>query len=102
MAVTKIKFSPSINIIRDNNYEFNYISTQNSRKIFTDVLNDISVGIKSHVIIGAYGTGKSSFLLAFKQTLEKRIIHFKGYQKLLNSIPDFEFLTIVGESASLE
>lgn len=102
MAVTKIKFSPSINIVRDRNYEFNYISTPNANNTFSAILNDLLTGTKAHVIIGAYGTGKSSFLLAFKQTLEKSFLHFKEHSKLLNSIPNYEFISIVGEYASLE
>jgi len=102
MAATKIKFSPSINIIRDSEYIFNYIPTPNAIQAFNNILNDSSVGIKSHALIGAYGSGKSSFLLALKQTLEGSFVHFKGYQKLLNSIPDYHFLTIVGEGTSFE
>ena len=102
MATTKIKFSPSINIIRDNDYEFNYIPTLNAAQAFSSILNDATLGIKSHVLIGAYGTGKSSFLLALKQTLEKTNIHFKGYQKVLNGTPSFEFISIVGEYGSFE
>lgn len=102
MGTTKIKFSPSINIVRDNNYSFNYIPTKNAGYAFNTLLNDTIVGIKSHVLIGAYGTGKSSFLLALKQTLEGTNVHFKGFAKLLNSIPNYEFISIVGEYASFE
>jgi hypothetical protein len=102
MATTKIKYSPSINIIRDNDYVFDYIVTQNATNTFTSILNDTLVGTKSHVLIGAFGTGKSSFLLSLKQTLEGKHVHFKGHQKLLNSIPKYEFLSIVGEYASFE
>ena len=102
MAATKIKFSPSINLVRDSEYEFNYIATPNASNVFTSILNDINVGTKAHVVIGAYGTGKSSFLLAFKQTLKKSFIHFKGHTKLLNSVPNYEFISFVGEYTSLE
>jgi hypothetical protein len=102
MATTKIKYSPSVNIIRDSNYVFNYIPTLNAVRSFTTILNDALVGIKSHVLIGAFGTGKSSFLLSFKQTLEGTHQHFKGHQKLLNSIPNYEFISVVGEYASFE
>ncbi|MEO6719327.1 MAG: hypothetical protein ABIN67_03135 [Ferruginibacter sp.] len=102
MAATKIKFSPSINILRDSDYEFNYILTPNASDTFSGILNAVLTGTKAHVIIGAYGTGKSSFLLAFKQTFEKSYIHFKDHSKLLNSVPNYEFVSIVGEYASLE
>lgn len=102
MIVTKIKYSPSVNIIRDSSYSFNYIPTPNAELAFNSILNDVLVGIKSHVLIGAFGTGKSSFLLALKQTLEGSSIHFKEYQKLRNPIPDYDFLSIVGEFGSFE
>jgi hypothetical protein len=102
MAAIKVKYSPSINIIRDSNYEFNYILTPNAIDTFTSILNDVNVGIKSHLLVGAYGTGKSSFLLAFKQTLEKSYTHFTGNLRLLESMPNYEFITIVGEVTSLE
>lgn len=102
MAATKINFSPSINIIRDSEYEFNYIVTSNANYAFTSILNDIFTGTKAHLIIGAFGSGKSSFLLAFKQTLEKSHLHFKEHGKLLNSVPNYEFVSIIGEYASLE
>ncbi len=102
MAVTKIKYSPSVNIIRDSSYQFNYIATPNATDTFTTILNDAVVGIKAHLLVGAYGTGKSSFLLALKQTLEGSTIHFKGHSKLLSSFANYEFIVIVGEATSLE
>jgi hypothetical protein len=101
MSTTKIKFSPSINIQRDSEYEFNYIPTPNTSKIFNQVLSDSLTGVKSHIIIGAYGTGKSSLLLAAKQTLTGFKKHFTGYDKLIKQLPNFEFLSIVGRYASL-
>lgn len=102
MAATKIKYSPSVNIVRDSNYSFHYIPTPNSNMAFSSVLNDVLTGTKSHILIGAFGTGKSSFLLSLKQTLEGSHIHFKGQQKLLSSLPDYEFISLVGEFSSLE
>lgn len=102
MATSKIKFSPSINIVRDSNYGFNYIPTKNAALAFNSILSDAVLSIKSHVLIGAYGTGKSSFLLALKQTLEGSTIHFPGYQKLLKTSPSYEFMNIVGEFSSFE
>ena len=102
MATTKFKYSPSVNIVRDGAYTFNYINTPNTDTIFTSILNDAVSGTKGHLLIGAYGTGKSSFLLALKQTLEKTHTHFKGHTRLLNSLPTYKFISIVGEYSSLE
>lgn len=102
MAATKIKYSPSVNIVRDSDYDFNYIATPNATGTFNSLLNDINAGTKAHLLIGAFGTGKSSFLLAFKQTLEKSHTHFKEYTKSVNALPEYEFISIVGEYSSLE
>lgn len=102
MAATKIKYSPSVNIVRDSDYSFNYIATPNATSTFHALINDINAGTKAHFLIGAYGTGKSSFLLAFKQTLEKSFIHFKEYTKSVKALSEYEFISIIGEYASLE
>lgn len=98
---TTIKFSPSINIIRDNDFDFNYIVTPNTHAIFNQLFNDVIVGQKTHSIIGAYGIGKSAFLLALEQTLQKRHIHFKGFDKVVKQLPAYEFVNIVGDYASI-
>ena len=102
MNTTKTKYSPSVNIIRDKNYSFNYIPTSNAIKAFDTIISDSKSGVKSHVLIGSYGTGKSSFLLALQQTIEGSQIHFKHYQKTKNENIQFEFLNIVGEFSSFE
>ena len=102
MNTTKTKYSPSINIIRDKNYSFNYIPTSNAVKAFDTIISDSISGVKSHVLIGSYGTGKSSFLLALQQTIEGAHVHFKNYKKSADKNPQFEFLNIVGEYSSFE
>lgn len=101
MPTTKNNYSPSINIVRDSGLEFNYIVTPNTSFLFGHLLNDIQTGIKAHSIIGAYGIGKSSFLLATQQTLSKEKIHFKGFEKALKQIAAYEFVNIVGEYSSI-
>lgn len=101
MSTIAIKFSPSINIIRDSNYSFNYIPTPNSIKIFDQLLNDAYSGSKCNLIIGAYGTGKSSFLLAYQQTLKGFHTHFVQKEKLLKQSPKYEFIQIIGDNKSL-
>lgn len=101
MSTIKFKFSPSINIVRDSDYKFNYTPTQNSAKVFSQLLNEAKGGTKCHFIIGAYGTGKSSFLLAYKQTLEGSHKHFQVNDILLKQSPKYEFITVVGDYKSL-
>ena len=101
MSTTTLKFSPSINIIRDSNYSFDYIPTPNSNKIFDQLLIDANAGIKCNLLIGAYGTGKSSFLLAYQQTLQGIHIHFTEREKILKQSPKYDFIQIVGDNKSL-
>ncbi|MBS1733623.1 MAG: hypothetical protein JST02_10030 [Bacteroidetes bacterium] len=101
MPTIKIKYSPSVNILRDTDFDFNYIVTPNTKGIFSHIVNDLNTGIKAHTIIGAYGIGKSSFLLAMQQTLTRKHIHFKEYEKQLKQLPTYEFVNIVGEYSSL-
>lgn len=96
MITTKNKFTPSVNINRDNAVLQNYIPTRNAIHAFNTILNDSKTGVKSHLIIGSYGTGKSSFLLALEQTLSAKKNHFKYSDK------KFEFLKIVGSYNSFE
>tara|TARA_R110002050_G_scaffold176775_1_gene309771 strand:- start:32233 stop:35457 length:3225 start_codon:yes stop_codon:yes gene_type:complete len=66
------KFTPSVNIIRDSNKSLNYIVTENAQNSALKLLNDYSKGFHSFSIIGSYGTGKSSFLWAFEQSLTRK------------------------------
>lgn len=94
----KIKHSPSINILRDENNIVDYISSNNTKKIANQILNEFDSGIHSFNIIGSYGTGKSSFLWALNQSLSKDSKHdFFD----LNNKRDVKTLNIVGEYSSL-
>ncbi|MGN6491005.1 MAG: hypothetical protein ACTHLE_03335 [Agriterribacter sp.] len=101
MATTKINYSPSINIVRDSDFDFDYIVTPNTKAIFSQLFNDVITGIKAHTIIGAYGIGKSSFLLAMQQTLAKKHLHFKDFEKVVKQLPVYEFVDIVGDYSSI-
>ena len=63
-------FSPSVNIVRDNTKVINYITTPNAKQIFNQLVNDFKTGIHVFNLIGSYGTGKSSFLWALRQSLQ--------------------------------
>lgn len=49
-----------------------YIVTPNGRKAAQNIIDDYRSGIHSFTIIGTYGTGKSSFLLALEEDLKSR------------------------------
>jgi len=97
----EINFSPSINIIRDADRDIQYISTPNAKRIFEQIINDYKIGSRSFNIIGSYGTGKSSFLLAFEKNLKEERHDFKAVNGQFGKVKNFEFWNIVGEYASL-
>lgn len=96
-----MKYIPSVNIEQTVFDEQNYIITQNARCVVGSIINSFNSGIHSFNVIGSYGTGKSSFILAFEHSLNtphypltKNIGQFNGFK-------DFEFLKIVGDYASV-
>jgi len=100
MATIKGNFSPSVNIVRDKKNDFNYIPTLNAKNAFNTILSDSKSGERSHVLIGSYGTGKSSFLLALQQTIEGVKNHFNISVKSKGT--QYEFINVVGEYTSFE
>ena len=94
-------FSPSINIVRDAEHKLSYLPTQNAQKVFGQLVNNYLSGIHCFNIVGAYGTGKSAFLWAFQQTLNKKQEYFRtevGFKK----VKSFHFERFVGKYASLK
>ena len=99
MNTIQLKYSSSINIVRDNDYSFHYIPTPNSTEAFERLLLNAKAGQKSQIIIGAYGTGKSSLLLAFQQTIKGSYNHFPNSN--LAASKKYEFVPIVGDYSSI-
>jgi hypothetical protein len=91
-------FTTSVNIIRDTDRDFNYIPTPNSTQVVSQIVNDFKKGIRSFNIVGTYGTGKSSFLLAFEQSI-------KGTKRYFNpnflANPKFDFVKFIGTYSSI-
>ncbi|HEY9084040.1 MAG TPA: hypothetical protein VIN73_11950 [Vicingaceae bacterium] len=91
-------FTTSVNIIRDTDRDFNYIPTPNARQVVSQIVNDFKKGIRSFNVVGTYGTGKSSFLLAFEQSI-------KGTKRYFDpnfiANPKFDFVKIIGSYSSI-
>lgn len=92
------KFTTSTNIIRDLNREINYIPTPNAVRVISQIANDFKKGIRSFNIIGSYGTGKSSFLWAFQQSLVGKK---KFFEINLLDNATVEILNFIGEYKSI-
>lgn len=82
-----------------------YIVTPNARQSIATIVNDYRTGIHSFTIIGSYGTGKSSFLLALESDMKKEnkkpfllntdnLSTAKGYN-IVNVVGDYEELSLL-------
>jgi len=91
-------FTTSVNIIRDTDRDFNYIPTPNARQVVSQIVNDFKKGIRSFNVVGTYGTGKSSFLLAFEQSIKGTKRYFEPN---FISDPKIDFVKIIGSYASI-
>lgn len=94
-----MKFSTSVNIERDSEKAFNYIVTANAKQAIGKIVDSFTAGIHSFCLVGSYGTGKSSFLLALEQCLSGKVydnslIKNKGQ---FNGFTKFCFVNIVGD-----
>jgi hypothetical protein len=95
----KNNFTTSVNIIRDTERDVHYIPTPNAKQVVDQIVNDYKKGIRSFNIVGTYGTGKSSFLLAFEQSLKGTKRYFEP--NFGSSISKFDFVKIVGSYSSI-
>lgn len=101
MATTKDKYhNPSVNIIRDIEREIAYLPTSNAQLVFDEILNFYIKGTRSFNIVGAYGTGKSSFLWALEKTLNKKNLIFNNSVKAFKN-KEYKIIPIVGEYTSI-
>src|SRR6218665_1292383 len=91
-------FTTSVNILRDAERDFHYIPTPNAKQVVSQIANDFKKGIRSFNIIGTYGTGKSSFLLALEQSIRGTKRYFDP-NFIAN--PKVDFIKIVGSYASI-
>lgn len=102
IIMPKIKYySPSVNIIRDLDKNLEYIPTPNARQVYTHITKNYTTGTHSFNIVGSYGTGKSSFLLALEHHLNGEREYFNPLNGSFKGMQGFEFLPIIGEFSSL-
>lgn len=94
-------FSPSVNIVRDKGKRFEYIPTPNAERIVQNLNESIVRGIKSFYLVGSFGTGKSSFLLALENQIENGKKIFKT-PITFNGSTKYKSFNIIGDYCSLE
>ena len=95
-----MKYTPSVNI-EYGAEDFHYIVTPNALQVTANVVSSYQSGTHSFTIIGSYGTGKSSFLLALERDLNKNTSNLLRNNKVLGNYNGFEILNIVGDYDTL-
>jgi len=103
IKMKKQTFNLSANI--ENGWETGtgYIATPNAKRAAAAIVSGFQSGIHSFTVIGTYGTGKSSFLLALEHDLkaEKKRKLLLDNPKVLGGAKEFDVLNIVGDYAEL-
>lgn len=95
-------FNLSANIENSSFEKEQYIVTPNTQRAVQSIINDFQSGIHAFTIIGSYGTGKSSFLLAFEADLDKNNKQKRLFNpQNLSFTKDYEILNIVGDYTEL-
>jgi len=95
------KFNLSANIENGWDDNIQYVVTPNAKRAVANIFDGFHSGIHSFTIVGTYGTGKSSFLLALERDLMSKNKQLLGNSNVLVSFKDFEILNIVGDYEDL-
>lgn len=97
-----MKYNPSINIEYGIDKDFHYIVTPNAQAVTGELLSSFHSGIHSFSVIGTYGTGKSSYLMALERDLFESAHYLIQNRKVFgDNIKGFECLNILGDYSTL-
>lgn len=94
-------YIPSINIEYQKSDTLHYLITPNAKAVLGTMIERFQAGVHSFQIIGSYGTGKSSFLLALQRELQKDSSDLVQNKRVFNGFEKFEFCNIVGDYNSM-
>lgn len=95
-------YIPSVNIESGISKDFQYIVTPNVQAVLGQLIASYHSGNHSFTVIGTYGTGKSSFLMALERDLStqtKSLLEVKD--AFVKKIQKYEFLNILGDYNAL-
>lgn len=102
LNIKEYNYSPSVNIIRDKDREINYIPTINGQRSFEQIVDAAQLGTRAFTLVGAYGTGKSTFLWAFAKAIEKGNGYFDHFDYILRGYTQYSLLDFVGDYSSVQ
>lgn len=98
-----MRYNPSVNIEYGISKDFDYIVTPNAQKVTGEIVSFFHSGLHSFSVIGSFGTGKSSYLMALERDLlfdTKYLI--KNHHIFGDNIKGYECLNILGDYDSLK
>ena len=96
------KYIPSVNIESGIPKDFQYIVTPNVQSVLGQLINLYQSGNHSFTIIGTYGTGKSSFLMALERDLLTTTqTLFDVKDAFVKNTDKYEFLNVLGDYNAL-
>ena len=97
-----MNYIPSVNIETGISKDFQYIVTPNVQTVLGQIISSYHSGNHSFTVIGTYGTGKSSFLMALERDLKGDSQTLVENQDIfVKDICEYEFLNILGDYAPL-
>ena len=96
-----MKFALSTNIKNIQFDDFHYIVTPNARRVLGSLISDHNIGVHCFTLVGTYGTGKSSFLVALERDLLQNTKFLFENKGQFNGYTKFQTLNIVGDYNSL-
>ena len=97
-----MRYNASVNIEIGVQEDFQYIVTPNVQRVLGEIVSCVSSGVHSFSIIGTYGTGKSSFIMALERGLLGKESTLVREKSVFFGLESFEIFNIVGEYDSLQ
>ena len=97
-----MKYNASVNIEIGVQDDFQYIVTPNVQRVLGDIVSNVSAGVHSFSVIGTYGTGKSSFIMALERGLLGKDCSLVKKPSVFFGLESFRIINIVGEYDSLQ
>ena len=97
-------YSTSVNIEIGIEEGFQYIVTPNVQGVLGEIVSSLQIGIHSFTIIGTYGTGKSSFIMALEEGLQHGDKNHRlvPNRKVFFGCDKFTIINVVGEFKPLK
>lgn len=92
----------SVNIENGLEEGYRYIVTPNVQRVLGEIVSDVQQGVHSFCIVGNYGTGKSSFLMALEEGLREQSRDLLPNREVFFGNCDFSIMNIVGEYATMK